>query len=424
MAKISAQTNGTRSVRVLHLISELCDGGSTRWLQDIVRMSDRESFTHQVVTIYPDYEGDAIYADPLRASGVYDQPPQNPLMKLSRRIVKGIRAQRNRIPARKLLSLPLRLGANGLATWRVTKALMRFRPDVIHAHTLPEFIPGVIIRMIFRKPLIHTVPCLFSQMEDSDYDWMPRFYSWLHPWVDRFSTGEARSELLSVGVPASKIIYDLCGVDMESVNAVKAERERHHTAIRDRLGIPQQALIALSVGRLHSSKGHNFALEALPALLGRFPELHWVVLGEGDERHALEIRASELGVAERTHLIGYQDEPLPYFAAASIYLRTTIFEPENLSFYQAMAMGLPAVGFDTGWDSDLIRMVACGQIVPNGDVAALALATAQILALPDRGRSMGDLAASYAREHLDIQHSVSLLSSTYYELSNRSNKKL
>ncbi len=422
MAEVSEAHNVTVPVRVLHLISELCDGGSTRWLEEIVRLSDPELVTHHVVTIYPDYDGDGIYADGLRAIGVYQQPTSNPLAKFSHRVIKAVREQRNRLPARKLLSLPLRLGADGLAMARVAKALVQFRPDVIHAHTLPEFIPGVLIKMALGKPLIHTVPCLFSQMADSDYDWMPRVYSWLHPWVDLFSigsTGEAHEELTSVGVPNSKIFYDRCGANLQEAEAARIQRDRHRLEVRRSLGIQENSPLTLSVGRLHHTKGHHFTVEALPNLLNRLPDLHSLILGEGEERRALEARARVLGVDEHVRLIGFQRDLLPYYAAADIYLRTTTLEPANLSFFQAMAMGLPVIGFNTGRDLDVISEVGNGTLLPRRDPRALAEAIAQMLELPDQGRTMGEKGAVFAREHLDLSKSVSLLCSTYLDLSRR-----
>jgi glycosyltransferase involved in cell wall biosynthesis len=411
--------NGSRPVRVLHLIAELGGGGSERWLWDVVRLSPPEQFEHTVATIYPDYSGNFIYADPLRASGAYQETSATPEPNFLHKTIKGLRAQRARLTAIPLMSLALRLGANGLATWRVLKVLMRFRPDVVHAHTLPDFILGMLIKLLFNKPLIHTVPCIFSQMKDAGYGWMPKLYARLHPWVDYFSTGEGRSELISIGIPPAKILYDLGGVDLQTADSVQAEHDRHRKEIRESLGVSSDARIALSVGRLHPSKGHIYALEALPSLLEQFKNLHWVILGEGEERAALEMRARELGVSDHVHLIGFQKNPFPYFAAADIYLRTTVLEPENLSFYQSMAMGLPVVGFDTGNGPDLITKVAHGHLVLNKDSSALAREAANILMLPDGGRSLGERGALYCREHLDLKQSVRILSRAYTELCGR-----
>ena len=408
---------GSRPVRVLHLIAELGGGGSERWLWDVVRLSPPEQFEHAVVTIYPDYSGNFIYADPLRASGAYQETTEKPALGFLHRTIKRLRAQRHRLPESRLLSFPLRLAANGLATWRVTKALIRFRPDVVHVHTLPDFILGMLIKLLLNKPLIHTVPCIFSQMKDAGYGWMPKLYQRLHTRVDYFSTGEGRGELISIGIPPSKILYDLGGVDLSAVDGVQAEHDRHGREIRESLGLSADALVVISVGRLHPSKGHLYALEALPSLLQHFPNLHWVVLGEGEDRAMLEARAKDLNISEHVHLVGFQTRPLPYLAAANLYLRTTVLEPENLSFYQSMAMGLPVVGFDTESETlDLVSKVGHGHLVPNRDSAALAEAAASILRLPDGGRAMGELGARYCREHLDLQQSIRILSSAYSEL--------
>lgn len=402
-------------VRVLHLIADLGGGGSERLLWDIVRLSKTELLEHRVVTIYPNYSGDFIYADRLRACGAYQQQhATKPIVRLPKNALRNFRARHLFLIRRPLLSA-LRLGLIGLATWRVARAVVGFRPDVIHVHTLPGLIPGVLMNKVFHKPLIHTVPSVFSQMEDAGYGWMPKVYARLHPWVDYFFTGASRDELLAVGIPDAKI-HDIRGVvDLQAINEMEAHRDRHYTEIRQSLGLAEDACIALSVGRLHPSKGHHFVVEALPALIERFPNLHWVVLGEGAERPALEARARALGITEHVHLIGFQLDPLPYYAAANIYLRTPVFEAENLSSYQAMASGLPVVGFDTGNETELIRKAGHGLLVLNKDIAGLTEAVARILSLPDGGREMGRLGAEYCHKHLDIRHTISQFSSAYME---------
>jgi len=180
--------------------------------------------------------------------------------------------------------------------------------------------------------------------------------------------------------------------------------------------LPSDCLMALSVGRLHPTKGHLYALEALPSLVGKFPQLHWVVLGEGKQHAELEERAKSLGVSTHVHLLGYEDNPLPYYAAATVYFRTVILEAENLSSYQAMAMGLPVVGFDTGCETELLKDVGHGILVPNKDINAFSAAATKILTLPDRGREMGGLGLSYSEKNFDIWKAIADYTSVYIAL--------
>lgn len=408
----------SRPVRVLHLIDGLGGGGCERWLWDIIRLSNSESFEHIVITLHPD-PGDYVYADRLRSRGVYHQRDSPSVLRLVWRKIQNLTERERLVPVRKSLTLTWRVGSYGLASWELLKALMRFRPEVVHAHTYHSLVAGLLMKIMFGKPLIHTVPASFAQMKDARHGWTPKLYAHMHRWVDRFFTGASYAEPLNVGVPASKVFFIPSGIDLQAIRAVKNERARYHAEIRDSLGLHENARIALSVGRLHPSKGHLFALESLPTLLSQFADLHWVVLGEGLQRAGLEARARELGISEHVHLVGFQAEPLPYYAAADIYLRTPVLEADNLSSYQAIAMGLPVVGFDTGRDSELIPKAGHGILVPNRDGAAFARAIASILALPDGGEMMGELGAEYSRKHLDIQRTVSPFFSAYKTLGNR-----
>lgn len=408
--------NNPRRVRVLHIIDGLAGGGCERWLWDILRLSEQESFEHHVVTIYPD-TGDYVYAERLRALGVYHQPASLRFLSSLSRNIQDLAASGRLVPVRKIQTLLWRLGSYGLAARELFKAIRKFRPNVIHAHTYNALIAGLIVKTFTGKPLMHTVPATFSQMKDAGHSWMPTLYARLHRSVDSFCTGTSSEELPGVGVPAEKVLQIRCGVDLDAINAVKKEKDRYHREIRRSLGLPEDACIALSVGRLHPSKGHLHALEALPTLLHQFTNLHWVVLGEGLQRRKLEDRARELKVTEHVHLIGFRPDPLPFYAAADIYLRTMVFEGENLSSFPAIAMGLPVVGFDTGHENELINKVGHGLLAPNRDSAAFARAVAQILSLPDGGRAMGELGAEYSLQHLGISQIISPFFSVYNALS-------
>jgi len=236
--------------------------------------------------------------------------------------------------------------------------------------------------------------------------------------VDCFFAGPSREELRTIGIPDSKIFPIRGAIDLQAFQTVWQKRSKHYKVIQESLFLPSDCCMALSVGRLTPIKGHHFALEAFPFLVDKFPHLHWVVLGEGKQRAELEERAKALGVSRHVHLLGFQDNPLPYYAAATVYFRTGILEGENLSSLQAMAMGLAVVGFDTSCEMDLITKVGHGILVPNQNVEALAAAAEQILTLPDQGREMGSRGMEYIRVNLDIRNAIADFTTIYQNLKN------
>jgi glycosyltransferase involved in cell wall biosynthesis len=407
-----------RPVRVLHIIDTLGGGGAERQVADIVRLSAPADSTHFVVTILPDCADTFVYAQELQARRAYERSAPTVGSQLIAKWVTVARRNKAAFPAAlwRVLSLLWHAAVTPFAIRRIAQVFAHFRPDVIHTHLVPDsLILGVLVRMVAHTPVIHTVPCLFSQMADDGIGWVPHAYRLLHPWIDRFSTG-AVSELLGVGIPAEKILYELGGVDLELVEPARSTREEARLDLGRVLGLAADCPIALAVGRLHPSKGHAFAIEALFHLPARLSRLHLVILGEGDERDRLRALAARASVGDRVHLLGFRSDPLPFYAAADVYLRTTLLEPENLSFYLASAMGLPIVGFEIGWQTDPLRSRRHGVVVPARDSVRLAEAIAAILASGDRGRDMGEAGITYAREQLDLRESVAKLSAEYRAL--------
>lgn len=415
-----------RPIRVLHVIDGLGGGGSERWVWDIVRKSNGNEFVHRVVTVHP-VRKDFIYAEPLAKAGAYDG--SGVALRTGKAYGDSLSALASSfrwLPSRlKWVARPFwnLLEMSQVALGRTSTLFdmlgeyMRFSPDIIHSHTFYGHAYGLFLKVFSRCPLVHTVPCLISQMTDAGYDWMGSLYRRFHKYVDRFFTAYP-GELIEMGVPVEKIMQLKGGVDLKLMEDAEAKIKKYRMEIRQRLGIAREAPIALSVGRLHRSKGHQYGLDAVAYLVKRFPNLQWIVLGEGPDRSLLELHAKELRIAGHVHFIGYVIDPLPWYAAADIYFRTTIFEGENLSSFQAMAMGLPVIGFDTKCETDLIRRVGHGILVPNKDGGAFAAAVEHVLTLPDQGRTMGALGANFCRAHLDIQESIMKFLTTYKDLCN------
>jgi glycosyltransferase involved in cell wall biosynthesis len=404
-------------IRVLHVIDGLAGGGSERWVYDISRLSDPMRVRHRVTTVHPD-RGRFVYADSLRRLGVYGTPRPMDSGPPSTEVVPR---RSTRFADNGRFTKTLRLAWHGgvvfpTGGYRALREWISFRPAVIHAHTFHGFLFALQLARLARLPLVHTVPSLFAQMVDAGYGWLPRLYKSSHGRVARFFTAYP-DELERVGVPASKI-QEIHGViDLPRVEAALADRSSYRSRIRTTLGIGAEDPIALSVGRLHHSKGHEPAAAAIALAGQRVRDLHWILLGEGDGRASLEARVRELRIDDRTHMIGFVTEVLPFYAAADLYLRTPLFEAENQASYQAMGMGLPVAGFDTGTATDLIRRVGHGLLVPSGDSTRLADAIVELLDADDRSRAVGGRGQAYARAKLGVDRTIEDFTSTYEDLA-------
>jgi glycosyltransferase involved in cell wall biosynthesis len=129
----------------------------------------------------------------------------------------------------------------------------------------------------------------------------------------------------------------------------------------------------LAVGRLHADKGFDLLIQAYAQLAASHPGWDLVILGEGDERRALEAQVREAGLASRIFMPGRAGNVGDWYDSADLYVLTSRFEGLSNTLLESMASGLAAVSFDcdTG-PREIIREGVDGVLVrPNGDVPAL-----------------------------------------------------
>ncbi len=172
-------------------------------------------------------------------------------------------------------------------------------------------------------------------------------------------------------------------------------REAGEGGARGRLGIPEEAVVALGVGRMVTKKGFHVLVEALPGLLERAPRLHLVLAGGGDRLEELKRAAAPW--PGRVHFPGAvpHDDLPELFRAADLFVLPAVHDPQgNVDglpnvILEAMASGLPVVASDISGIPLAVEHEATGLLVPEGRVGPLAEALARLAADPDLRARMG-----------------------------------
>ncbi len=167
---------------------------------------------------------------------------------------------------------------------------------------------------------------------------------------------------------------------------------------RGRLGIPAEAPLLLSVGRMVTKKGFHVLLDALPTLLAEHPALHVVLAGGGDLLTELQARAAAW--RGRIHFPGtVLRDTLPdlYRAADGFVLPAVHDSKGNVDglpnvILEAMASGLPVVASGISGIPLAVRDGQEGLLLPEGDAGALCGALARLLADPALRRRLGESA--------------------------------
>jgi glycosyltransferase involved in cell wall biosynthesis len=117
------------------------------------------------------------------------------------------------------------------------------------------------------------------------------------------------------------------------------------TSRADVTGRFQARKILLSVGRLTEQKDFATLIKAFAMLAGRHPEWDLRIVGEGELRPDLEGQIAEAGMEGRIFLPGATDNISAEYAASQLFVVSSLYESLGLALIEALAHGLPAVGF-------------------------------------------------------------------------------
>lgn len=137
---------------------------------------------------------------------------------------------------------------------------------------------------------------------------------------------------------------------------------------RSSLDTPEDAIVALALGRLHPNKGFDVLLEAL----GKTRGVYLWLAGEGPLGVALEGRATKLGLTGRVRLLGWRDDTGPLLAAADMLVCPSRSEPLGNVVIEAWSAGKPVLATASAGPAALIRDGETGLLAPVENAAVLA----------------------------------------------------
>jgi glycosyltransferase involved in cell wall biosynthesis len=290
---------------------------------------------------------------------------------------------------------------------RLAVLLQRINPDAIHTHDFKSEMTVLAANIILRRPLIGSfygrlaITSLFLKMED----WARLVAFRLFGRLLANSLAQ-RDELLRWRHPARKIDVLPSFVDTRRI-APPTAAER--LVARRKLGIDPGRPVLATVARLSQNKGHGFMIRALAEVRKAFPDVLYLIPGEGDSswhgeggfRGELERLAGELGVAAHTRFLGYYPDLETILHASDLLVSPSLREGMQVSLIEAMAAGLPIVATAVGGTPDAVADGESGLLVPPSDADALAGKVIELLGDRERMSWMGAAGRRRAEEHFD-----------------------
>ncbi len=204
-----------------------------------------------------------------------------------------------------------------------------------------------------------------------------------------------RKHLLRQGVPPGRI-----DVVYNGVNLSRFVPPGNLSAAKREVSISPNRLVVGVVAHLTKKKGHAWFLKAAAQVYRRAPRAYFLLVGDGQERRALEEQARELSIAPEVRFAGFQPDIIPWMAAMDVVVLPSIaMEGLPRALLEAGAMEKPVIATPIGGSPEVVAHGKTGFVVPTNDIAALAEAMLQLLDDEALRRRMGCAGRRRISEH-------------------------
>ena len=198
--------------------------------------------------------------------------------------------------------------------------------------------------------------------------WMPRLIRRFYPWADGIvavSHGVAEDLAREAKIPRNRIRVIYNPAVTPELRA-KAQAPLEHPWFK-----PGQPPVILAAGRLTGQKDFPTLIKAFAQVRKAYPS-RLLILGEGEERLALETLVKNLGLQETVQLPGFVNNPYPYMAQAYLFVLSSKWEGLPGVLIEAMFCGTRLIATDCpSGPREILQDGRYGTLVPVGDTDAL-----------------------------------------------------
>ena len=251
------------------------------------------------------------------------------------------------------------------------KLLLKIKPDVVLIN-LPAhyfgFVP-ILVCGLLKIPtavVFHLIPApaSFSSAKLRIYHWAKsRNQEWIT--VSNYNRKYLAQEF-NLAPHELRCVYN--GIKQESL-VIPSEIERHKLRLkfRQELSLAETSQLLLTVARLHPQTGHDYLIPIIPQIVARFPQVHFVWVGDGEHYSYLTKILQQHNVEAKVSFLGYRHDIPDILNAADIFIFPSYQEGLPFAVLEAMVYGLPIVASDTGGIPEMVVHQHNGLLFKTGD---------------------------------------------------------
>lgn len=302
---------------------------------------------------------------------------------------------------------------------RIYRSLVRlineYEIDVIQTHlltTLDFLVLALKYTTSVRVVLwtFHSFNFELAEDELPKHKWLLKPKRHVHRQLYRL-TSSLTNGFVAVSNEVKAAMVKIIGADVQDkiiviCNGVNVKRYGHagnREQVRTQLGFDKDARLIAMVGTLKKVKGHRYMIEAMASLVPQYPDLHLILVGDGELREELQTQVKKLGLCQHIHFLGNRSNVAELLEASDYFVLPSLWEGLSMALLEAMITGLPTVASEVSGTVQVITPGETGVLVPPGDIPGLIAALTQLLSDPAQAQRLGQAAKQYVQANFSAQ---------------------
>ena len=325
---------------------------------------------------------------------------------------------------------------------KLKKIITEISPDIVHTHSAKAGVIGRVAAGKFReskldcccgklrkfveaqracntpKPLIihtwHGMP--FHDYQSSIKN---KLAIYLEKWADKYTDGyisvanSMSQQAIEAGIGKGKR-FDRVFSGMIMDDYINRPSDNDIASLRDKYGIPQDAVVLATIARISFIKHHEYIIESARTISKEFPQARWMFVGDGNVFDKQKALIEKYGLQDKFILTGIipPEKIGIYLHASDMLIHTSLNEGLPRAIPQAMLAKKPAISFDVDGSREVINE-RTGVLVNAMDIAGLIEAQRRLIPDEKLRNEMGQVGFDFCSKEFDYKLMVERIQEVY-----------
>jgi len=349
--------------KILYLITQSQYGGAQKYISDLMKNLDEKKYIAEL------------------AIGKKEKSLQTEWL-------KNLKEKGFKIWYLKHVVRELRPWHDFLSAFELYKLFLKSKPDIIHLNSSKIGSTGAVIGWLYKKLHNKHLKIIYTVHGFVFNEPLPLFLKSFYLWSEKISA-KFKDKLICVSEADKiiglnnhignnkKLITIHNGIDLEKIKFLEKKEAQHF--LQEKYNLPESKQIIGTIANLYSTKGLEYLIRSAKNIITKYPNLIFVIIGEGSLRKKLETKIKKLDLENKFFLIGEIKNSTKLLKAFDIFCLSSVKEGLPYTLIEALSAGLPIVATRVGGIMEIVEPDINGLIIPPKNSAEITQAIEKIL---------------------------------------------